>query len=143
LSASEPSRRSGFWLRLFALTRKEVRQLLRDRSNVAIGIALPALLILLFGYGISLDVNNVNVAVVMEDASPTAVDVRSGLQLSPYFTLQDVRSMHDAERLMDAHRVDAILRVPSDFTSELAAGRGRLTGPGCACLCCHSYAPPA
>ena len=126
MSASEPSRRSGFWLRLFALTRKEVRQLLRDRSNVAIGIALPALLILLFGYGISLDVNNVNVAVVMEDASPTAVDVRSGLQLSPYFTLQDVRSMHDAERLMDAHRVDAILRVPSDFTSELAAGRGRL-----------------
>ncbi len=109
-----------------ALTRKEVRQLLRDRSNLIIGIALPALLILLFGYGISLDVNNATVAVVMEDASPTVVDVLSGLQLSAYFTQRNVHSMQDANRMMDAHEVDAILRVPSDFTSELAAGQGRL-----------------
>ncbi len=123
---ASPSRRGGFWARLVALTRKEFRQLLRDRSNLAIGIALPALLILLFGYGISMDVNNAKVAVVMEDASPTAVDVLSGLQLSPYFTQRKVYSMRDAERMMDAHEVDAILRVPGDFTSRLAAGQGRL-----------------
>lgn len=126
MSESSPAPRGGFWLRLLALTRKEVRQLLRDRSNVAIGIALPALLILLFGYGISMDVNNASVAVVMEDASPTAADVLSGLRLSTYLTPRDVRSMHDAERLMDAHAVDAILRVPGDFSAALAAGHGRL-----------------
>ena len=125
-AAASPSRHSGFWARLVALTRKEVRQLLRDRSNLIIGIALPALLILLFGYGISLDVNNATVAVVMEDASPTVVDVLSGLQLSAYFTQRNVHSMQDANRMMDAHEVDAILRVPSDFTSELAARQGRL-----------------
>jgi ABC-2 type transport system permease protein len=123
---ASPSRRSGFWVRLTALTRKEVRQLLRDRSNLAIGIALPALLILLFGYGISLDVNNATVAVVIEDPSPTVVDVLSGLQLSPYFTQRNVHSMPEAERLIDAHEAEAILRVPSDFTSALAAGQGRL-----------------
>jgi ABC-2 type transport system permease protein len=116
----------GFGSRLLALTRKEFRQLLRDRSSLAIGIALPALLILLFGYGISLDVNNAGVAVVMEDRSPTAVDVLYGLRLSRYLTPVTVHSMHEAEGLMDAHEVDAILRVPSDFTSALAAGQGRL-----------------
>jgi len=117
---------SGFWARLLALTRKEFRQLLRDRSSLTIGIALPALLILLFGYGISLDVNHARVAVVMEDASPTAVDVLYGLRLSRYFTPLTVRSMHEAQSLMAAHEVDAILRVPSDFTSTLSAGQGRL-----------------
>ena len=126
MSRSDTSPPGGFWRRLLALTRKEVRQLLRDRSNLAIGIALPVLLILLFGYGISMDIKDARVAVVMEDASPTASDVLSGLRLSNYFTLTPVPSMHDAEPLMDAHAVDAVLRVPSDFSAALAAGHGRL-----------------
>ena len=116
----------GFWRRLIALTRKEFRQLLRDRSNLAIGIVLPALLILLFGYGISMDIDEAAVAVVMEDASPTAEEALSGLQLSPYFRLHKVRSMHEAQALMLERQVDAVLRVPADFTARLAAGNGRL-----------------
>ena len=57
--------------RLIALTRKEIRQLLRDPSSLAIGIGLPIVLILIFGYGLSLDVTNAPVAVVLEDPSPT------------------------------------------------------------------------
>jgi ABC-2 type transport system permease protein len=125
-ATASTTRTGGFWARLGALTRKEFRQLVRDRSNLAIGIALPALLILLFGYGISLDVNNATVAVVIEDASPTALDVLSGMQLSPYFTQRNVRSLKDAERMMNTREVEAILRLPGDFTSQLAAGHGRL-----------------
>lgn len=123
---SAGTRAGGFWRRLVALTRKEVRQLLRDRGNVALGLLLPLILILLFGYGISMDVDDAPVAVVMEDTSPTTVEVLSGLHLSTYFTVTSVPTMGEAERLMDAHAVDAILRVPDDFASELAAGRGRL-----------------
>jgi len=119
-------RHGGFWSRLVALTRKEVRQLLRDRSNLAIGIALPALLILLFGYGISLDIDNAPIAIVLEDSSPTTLDVLEGLRLSTYITPVYVRTMPEATRLMQAHEVDGILRVPSDFASRLAAGRGQL-----------------
>jgi ABC-2 type transport system permease protein len=118
--------KGGFWRRLVALTRKEFRQLLRDRSNVAIGIALPALLILLFGYGISLDVDNATVAVVAEDSSPAAAEVLAGLQLSRYFTLRPLHSMAEAEVLMNAHETDAVLRLPADFSAGLAAGQGRL-----------------
>ncbi len=116
----------GFCQRLLALTRKETRQLLRDRSNLTIGLALPALLILLFGYGISLDVNHVSIAVVIEDASPGARDTIAGLRLSRYFTQKDVYSMRTAETLMEAHAVQAILRVPGDFSGSLASGQGRL-----------------
>ena len=120
------SKAGSFWLRLWALTRKEFRQLVRDRSNLAIGILLPAILILLFGYGVSMDLNNATVAVVIEDPSPTTVDVLSGLQLSRYLTQKNVPSMHEAKDQMLAREVDAILRVPGDFSAQLAAGTGKL-----------------
>ncbi|MDE2430481.1 MAG: ABC transporter permease [Burkholderiales bacterium] len=116
----------NFWTRLWALTIKEFRQLLRDKSNLAIGILLPALLILLFGYGISLDLKNATVAVVIEDASPTAADVLSGLDLSRYLTPMPVRSMREAEALMQSRKADAILRIPGDFSAQLNRGQAKL-----------------
>ena len=115
---------SGFRSRLAALVRKEFRQLLRDASNMAIGIALPIVLILIFGYGLSLDVKNAPVAIVMEDSSPTAQEAVAGLSLSPTFAPLPVASMHDAEDLMRERRVDAIVRIPSTFTRDIAAGGG-------------------
>ena len=50
---------SGFSRRLRALVYKEFLQLIRDNSSLLLGIALPLVLILLIGYGISLDVKNV------------------------------------------------------------------------------------
>jgi ABC-2 type transport system permease protein len=116
---------SGFARRLVALTRKEFRQLLRDSSNLAIGIMLPIVLILIFGYGLSLDVKDAPVAIVMEDASPTASDAVAGLHLSTAFKPIVVQSMHDAEQLMLARKVDAIVRIPADFTRSLNAGGAR------------------
>lgn len=117
---------NGFLPRLIALTRKEYRQLLRDRSNLAIGILLPIILILIFGYGLSMDVKNVPVAVVLEDASPSATGAIAGLQLSPYFSPVMLASMHDAEVLMRDRKVDAIVRLPFDFSRRLAFGNARI-----------------
>jgi len=117
---------SGFVTRLVSLTRKEFRQLLRDRSNLAIGILLPMVLILIFGYGMSLDVKNAPVAVVLEDSSPTAHEAIAGLQLSPTIAPVLLGSMHDAEALMRERKVDGIVRVPADFSRALAAGNARV-----------------
>ena len=117
---------SGFGTRLVSLTRKEFRQLLRDRSNLAIGILLPMVLILIFGYGMSLDVKNAPVAVVLEDSSPTAHEAIAGLQLSPTIAPVLLSSMHDAEALMRERKVDGIVRVPADFSRALAAGNARV-----------------
>jgi ABC-2 type transport system permease protein len=117
---------SRAWSRLVALTRKETRQLLRDPSSLAIGILLPIILILLFGYGLSLDVKNAPLAVVMEDSSPTAAQAVAGLSLTPYISPVTLGSMHEAEALLRAHQVDGIVRVPSDFASRLAGGDARI-----------------
>jgi ABC-2 type transport system permease protein len=113
---------SGFTRRLVALTRKEFRQLLRDSSNLAIGILLPIVLILIFGYGLSLDVKDAPVAIVMEEASPTAQDAVAGFQLSTAFKPIVVQSMHDAQQLMLERKVDGIIRIPADFSRSLNAG---------------------
>jgi ABC-2 type transport system permease protein len=73
-------RHPEFMRRFIALLRKEVRQMLRDKSNLAVGLLLPIALILLFGYGLSFDVKNAPVAVVLEDSAP--VRARGGRRVS-------------------------------------------------------------
>ncbi|MDX3894827.1 ABC transporter permease [Pusillimonas sp.] len=113
---------SGFARRFTALLRKEVRQLLRDKSNLAVGLLLPVALILLFGYGLSFDVDDAPIAVVLEDSSPTAREVVHGLQGSPYISPVWAGSMAEAEDRMRAGEVDGIVRLPADFSRRLASG---------------------
>ena len=119
-------RNPEFVRRFIALLRKEVRQMLRDKSNLAVGLLLPIALILLFGYGLSFDVKNAPVAVVLEDSSPTAREAVSGFQGSTYLSPVRVTHMMDAERLLRAGEVDGIVRVPLDFSRRLAAGDARI-----------------
>jgi len=108
--------------RVWSLVKKESRQIVRDPSSIAIGIVLPLVLILLFGYGLSLDVMNVPVAVVLEDPSPDATELAASFELSPYFDAELLPSMTRAQQLMLARKVDAIVRIRHDFARHLALG---------------------
>jgi ABC-2 type transport system permease protein len=108
--------------RLWALIRKEMRQIVRDPSSIAMGLVLPLILILLFGFGLSLDVKNVPVAVVMGDGSPEAHELAAGFQLSPYFSPRIVRTTAEAQALMLAGKVNGFVRIPDDFARRIAAG---------------------
>ncbi len=109
-----------------SLIRKETRQIVRDPSSIAIGIVLPVVLILLFGYGLSLDVTEVPVAIVLEDPSPTARNLAASFQLSHYFDAQLMTSMPRAEELMLSREVDGIIRIRSDFSRNLKLGHGEV-----------------
>lgn len=117
---------AGFLRRFSALLRKELRQMLRDRSNLAVGLLLPVVLILLFGYGLSFDVKNVPLAVVLEDQSPTAREVLKGLEGSPYLTPQWLTDMPAAQTSMRSGQAKGILRVPREFSRDLAEGHARV-----------------
>jgi len=108
--------------RALALVRKEARQIVRDPSSIAIGIVLPVVLILVFGYGLSLDVDHVPVAVVLEDPSPAATDLAASFQLSPYFDAQLTTSMPQAQQLMRARKIDGVVRIRPDFGRRLGTG---------------------
>ena len=112
--------------RVAVLSRKEARQMIRDPSSVAIGVVLPVLLILLFGYGLSLDVKNVALAVVLEKVSPEATGLAASFQLSPYFQPQLMTSMAQARQLMLTQRADGIIRVLPDFSRRLKLGAAQV-----------------
>lgn len=93
-----------------ALVRKEMWQMLRDKSTLTLGIILPILLLLLFGFGLSLDVKMVPVAVVRDSSSPSTRDLYTSLKLSPYFNPSMVNSWKEAEDMLRAGKTDAIVR---------------------------------
>lgn len=121
---------SRFWTnragRVWSLVKKEARQVVRDPSSIAIGIVLPVVLILLFGYGLSLDVTNTPVAVVLEDPSPVATELAASFQLSSYFDAHLMTSMRQAQELMLERKVDGIVRIRPDFGRRLSQGNAEV-----------------
>lgn len=121
-AAGMPIRTAAKLRRIGALVRKETRQLVRDPSSIAVGVVMPLLLILLFGFALSLDVTRVPVAVALEDSSPTATGFAGSFVLSPYFDATLVPTMRQAEALLLRHAVDGIIRIRPDFSRRLAQG---------------------
>jgi ABC-2 type transport system permease protein len=115
--------------RIRALTLKETRQVLRDPSSIAIGIVFPLLMILLFGYGMSLDVTKVSVAVVDEDASSDSATLVEAFRLSPYFKVMLAHSMAEANTVLMDQTVDGVLRIPSDFSRRWHSGEAQIQIP--------------
>ncbi|MDR3512147.1 MAG: ABC transporter permease [Caulobacteraceae bacterium] len=111
--------RAAKLLRIWALIRKEGLQVVRDPSSFAIGIVLPLILILLYGYGVTFDVKHVPVAIVVEAPSPDAADLTSGFSLSPYFSVKAVTTLAAANELMLERKVDGIVFIREDFARQV------------------------
>jgi ABC-2 type transport system permease protein len=124
---SEVENRHGFQAsrrRLSALVLKETRQMVRDPGTILMGVVLPLMMLMLFGYGVSMDVHDVPIAVVVESPSPEAYEAASGLALSPFFQVHVMNSMQEAEQLMLDHKVDGILRLRGDFSRAVNLENG-------------------
>jgi len=113
---------SGKARRIWALIVKESRQVLRDPSSIALGMFMPLMMIVLFGYALSLDVRNAPIALVIEKPSAEASEVAAGFQLSPYFKAEVMTSMAEADRAMIDHEVEGIIHFPSNFAREVGRG---------------------
>jgi ABC-2 type transport system permease protein len=111
--------RGGSLTRLRGLLRKEFYQILRDPSSLAIAFLLPLVLLLIFGYGVSLDAEHVPIALVVELPSPDTVSFTSGFHQSRYFEPVFPRSLREAEQALLDRRVMAIVHLRSDFARQL------------------------
>jgi ABC-2 type transport system permease protein len=107
-----------FLLRLRGLLRKEFLQIIRDPSAIAIAFLLPAILLLIFGYGVSLDASNVPLAIVVEQPTALAVDFASQFERSPYFQPRRFATIQEAEAAMDRRAVDGIVWLRADFARK-------------------------
>jgi ABC-2 type transport system permease protein len=111
--------RTLFFMRMRGILRKEVLQILRDPSSIALAIFLPLVLLFIFGYGVTLDAENVPIAVVLDDNGPAAREVSARFDLSPYFKTIHLTSMAEAMEWLNQRRVDGIVHLQADFSSSL------------------------
>ena len=111
--------RSLFFMRMRGILRKELLQIVRDPSSIALAIVLPLALLFIFGYGVTLDADNVPMAVVLNDNGPAAREVAARFDQSPYFKTNHLTSMAEAVAALNQRRVDGIFHLQSDFTSSL------------------------
>lgn len=110
--------------RVLAIARKELLHVIRDPRSLGMAIAIPMLLLLLFGYALTLDVDRVPLAVWDQSHSPASRDLVSRFDASRYFSIvAHVERYTDLERSIDAGRALAALIVPRDFAAHLASGR--------------------
>lgn len=106
-------------MRLHGLIRKEMKQILRDPSAILIAFLLPVVLLLVNGFGLSLDANDMRLAVVMEAPEETARGMLQAMDASPYLSVQRATSLTQAEAALTAGTVRGILVVREDFAAHL------------------------
>jgi ABC-2 type transport system permease protein len=109
--------------RLLAVARKEVIQILRDSRSLMIVIIMPVTLMLLFGYGVNLDLKGLPIYVYDRDGSQQSQDLLKRFQASEYFHVARVVNGYPAitRALDDGHAKMGIV-IPWDFSERLREG---------------------
>jgi len=110
--------------RLKAIIRKEVYHLIRDYRSLYLAFAIPLLLIMLFGYALSLDVDNVETVVVDYDKSEFSRDFVRKLDASAYFHIKGyLPRVGDAVDYLDRDAAKVVIVIGPDFMKNLQADR--------------------
>lgn len=110
--------------RFLAIARKEIMQILRDSRSLGIVLIMPVILVLLFGYGVNLDLKHLPVYVFDRDGSQQSQDLLKGFQASSYFEIAGVVDNYPAlvRAIDDGHAKMGIV-IPWDFSQRLRDGR--------------------
>lgn len=118
-----PDRSDISLIRLLAIARKEFIQLYRDPRSLAIIFVMPLLLLLLFGYAVTLDIKQVRVAVYDQERSEKSREFIRRFAESKYFSLAAyVGDYADLTRLIDLRDAQIGLVIPYDFSRSLNSG---------------------
>lgn len=107
-----------------AVARKEFLHILRDPRSLVMALALPFLMILLFGYALTLDVDRIPAIVYDSDHSPESRELISRFQGSRYFQiLGSADSYRAIEEKIDSDEVMLGIVIPEDYARDLLSGR--------------------
>jgi ABC-2 type transport system permease protein len=110
--------------RLLAVAHKEVLQIVRDARSLIIVVLMPAVLVLLFGYGVNLDLKGLPVYVLDQDGSQQSQDMLKHFQASEYFHIARVVTGYaELTRALDDGHAKMGIVIPWDFSQRLSDGR--------------------
>ena len=107
-----------------AVAKKEFLHILRDRNSLIMALALPLVLLLLFGYALSLDVDRVPTWIHDADRSPQSRELISRFHASRYFqVLGTADRLNTVEQKIDRDQCLLGVSIPRGFARDLVAGR--------------------
>jgi len=110
--------------RFAAVASKEIIQIMRDTRSLIIVVLMPIILVLLFGYGVSLDVKHVAVYVFDREGSQQSQDLLKRFQASEYFSVKrTVNNYAELIRAIDDGHAKLGLVIPPDFSERLRSGQ--------------------
>ena len=105
--------------RLRAMIRKEAWQAMRDPSTLLVTFLLPPLLLFLFAYGVSLDVKDVRIGLVLESDGPHARELAAAYQATPWLEVKPARHRKQLERDLVTGKLAAYVVIPQDFDAAM------------------------
>jgi len=109
--------------RLLAVARKEVIQILRDSRSLMIVVIMPVTLMMLFGYGVNLDLKGLPILVYDRDGTQQNRDLLKRFQSSEYFKVERaVNNYSDITRALDDGSAKMAIVIPWNFSSRLSNG---------------------
>ncbi len=107
-----------------AVSRKEFYHLIRDFRSMYLAFIIPLLLILMFGYALSLDVDNVRTVVVDHDRTELSRDFIRKLNASSYFdVIHHLTDTVAAIRYLDQGSTTMAIIIPPGWTEDIKADR--------------------
>jgi ribosome-dependent ATPase len=121
-----PARRRSLFSpqRLLAYTIREALELLRDPIRLGFSLLGTTLLMLVFGFGVSTDVNNLSFAVLDHDQSPESRAYLSELRGSTYFNEKSpLNTYAELDTRLKSGDISAAIEIPPSFGSDIKRGR--------------------
>src|SRR5262245_47224651 len=103
--------------RLKALLIKEFYQIIRDPSTLLISVGFPLILLTIYCFGLSLDIDHLRIGVVMEDTAPDAQSFVKSLTNSHYFDVTLVRDRREITGLLTRGAIRGFVVIPAYFSS--------------------------
>jgi ABC-2 type transport system permease protein len=103
--------------RLKALIIKEFFQIIRDPSSILISVLLPLVLLFIYGFGVSLDLNHLRLGLVLEENTVDAVSFAESLENSPFFEIRRASDRRELEEFILAGKIRGFVVVPSYFSA--------------------------
>jgi len=111
---------TDFWRRLWAVMRKEIWQLKRDRLTFGMIFGIPAMQILMFGYAINTDVRHISTAVVDQANTQLSRSLIADIRASQVAELRyQVNQASEIEDLMRAGKISLGIFIPADFERRI------------------------
>jgi ABC-2 type transport system permease protein len=121
---SAPRSTSASLARLLAVARKEVIQLRRDRRSLGLAFLLPFVLLILFSYAITTDVDAIRTAVLDRDHTTESRALVEAFARSGYFDVRyHLASEREIDALVDEGKIRVALVIPERFAVDVAARR--------------------